>query len=232
MTMIGYDPGRLAGGHRARRAAEVLETARSDDPAAAGAMAAVTTTRRHLEDGVLALIGRITTSDAMGSWITASVTEHALRNCSQPQPALCENTPVRSWFGPGYEVFGGRVTIVEWLRIRRLQWLLARGAEGGHRVGGNGRHSDRRDVQRRHREHDVDGPQRLCRVRLRVRGPWWGHGGPRSHVRRSSATWKSPNTGSTRPSNRRSACRSEGHPARGPAIRPPSWTSEFRSNTR
>ncbi len=117
MTMIGYDPGRLAGlRSRARRAAEVLETARSDDPAAAGAMAAVAATRRHLEDGVLALIGRITTSDAMGSWIAASVAG-APRNCSQPQPALCENSPVRSWFGPGYEVFGGRVTIVEWLRI-------------------------------------------------------------------------------------------------------------------
>ena len=134
MTMIGYDAGRLAGlQSRARRAAASLETVRSDDPAAAGAMAAVATARRSLEDGVLGLIARITTSDPMGSWIAAGVAgsagspsgwrtmpagaDAAPRNCSQPQPALCENSPVRSWFGPGYEVFGGRVTIVEWLRI-------------------------------------------------------------------------------------------------------------------
>lgn len=112
MTMIGYDPARLAGlWSSARRAAEALGAIRSDDPAATVAMATVAAVRRHLDNDVLGAIGRITAADPMSSWVTAPL------NCSQPQPALCENSPVRSWFGPGYEVSGGRVTNVEWLSI-------------------------------------------------------------------------------------------------------------------
>jgi hypothetical protein len=110
--MIGYDPARLAGlRSSAGRTVDALGRIRSDDPAASSAMAMVAAVRRDLEVDVLAAIGRIAAADPMSSWVSAPL------NCSQPQPALCENRPVRSWFGPGYEVFGGRVTNVEWLTI-------------------------------------------------------------------------------------------------------------------
>ena len=188
-------------------------------------------TRRHLEDGVLAPIGRITTSDAMGSWIAASVTS-APRNCSQPQPALCENSPVRSWFGPGYEVFGGRVTIVEWLRIEGFSGYarreVRRGAPSGREWTAFRSSRCSAAAQRARRGRSTTPMSSTATPPWTVVGTWR----TRSRVRPSSATWKSPNTGTTRPSNRRWGCRSEGRPARGPAIRPPSWTSEFRSNTR
>lgn len=66
MTLIGYDPDRVRVLHRtAGRVVGELSAVRSDDPAAAGPMAAVRAVHGDLEDRCLALAERILASDAM-----------------------------------------------------------------------------------------------------------------------------------------------------------------------
>jgi hypothetical protein len=64
--MIGYDPERVRVLHRlAGRAVDALDAVRSDDPAAAPAMAAVRIVRSEIDDACSRLAERVLLSDAM-----------------------------------------------------------------------------------------------------------------------------------------------------------------------
>ncbi|MGH9270608.1 MAG: hypothetical protein ACRDZ2_04980 [Ilumatobacteraceae bacterium] len=66
MTLIGYDPERVRVLHRlAGRTIDALDAVRTDDLAAVGAMTAVRTVRRDLDETCLRLTERVLVSDAM-----------------------------------------------------------------------------------------------------------------------------------------------------------------------